>query len=238
MADIVICFAQSDREVARACGERLMAAGFDVDWSRPPLVRLRADGAVRPEVMSAKAVVAVLSEAALASRRVREEIDTAAATGRLVVVNAPGTEARQLPADLREFDVGSCTNTERIAEVLHALGVSSRDGHGESVEPIADAEMEGHAWAYVEKKASAKLIQLFLGRFPEGAHSEQARQKLTEMTVPDDDGIQLTSIMAGVVLALGLIFTTIVFLLPTRAVVQIPIAAGGSDGLFLRMVQQ
>ena len=57
MPDVLILFINEDRAAARTCGEYLTRVGYNVDFANPAPKRLRGNDEIRPDVLTAKAVV-------------------------------------------------------------------------------------------------------------------------------------------------------------------------------------
>ena len=245
MADVLICFTQDDREVARACGAALADAGYDVQYDAPAAGGSRSRQRVRSEVEEARAVLVIWSQNSIRARQVHDEADIAAATGRLVISKVPGFEHDRLPTDLLGFDAGLATDTEGIKAALTGLDVWPRNGHAPQVDIGALAERAGlreaEAWAFVEHRGELKLYQQFLKHYAEGPYSERARQRLAELRnveSPEEDAGRQLRLISAIVLAIVTLATVGVVMLPQRSVKQVRIAAGGGDGAYLPLVRR
>ena len=244
MPDVLILFINEDRAAARTCGEYLTRVGYNVDFANPAPKRLRGNDEIRPDVLTAKAVVAIWSDRAAQSRTLQAEAEAAAAAGRLIGVHVKATPPTRLAADLRGLTVGSAAEPQHIADALRVYGVPAHGAADQSDAPDApnavdESAIGERAWAFVDGRGDTLLLHRYMRRFTDAESNEKARHRLAELAGADEpDGnanrplmALLGSVVAGILM--GVLF---VLLMPKRVPEKIYVAAAGADGAYQRIV--
>ena len=244
MSDVVIAFAAEDRGAAKSCGEYLARLGFKVDYGTPAARRSRTKAPLRPEIMAARAVVVIWSEATARLRALHQEAEVAAATGRLVGVHVKANPPARLAGDLQSFIVGSVSEPQHVAAALAALGVPFRVANGNGEDHVAnlpdEAALAERAWVFADGRGDPLLIHHYMRRFPSPENATRARRRLAELAgadEPDGDTNRPLKAMLGVLCAVAVMVGLFFALVPQRAIEEVHIAAAGSDGAYRRMVE-
>ena len=250
MADVLICCAESDRESMRSCADELANAGYEVAFlaDADPSGR-EAAGRAAEALADARAVMVVWSGDAMKSRLVLDAAEQAAATGRLVATRVGSLDSRLIPETFRSFPAGLVTDLERIRRSVSALGVTA-SGTARGTNPVPSAGpalpidariLETQAWTFVNEKGNAALIQKFLEAFPDGRFAGRAQERLADLEgteTPEANERRPYVFFAGVAVLLMLMALFGLSRLGERAIVKIPIAAGGSEGGYQQFVDR
>ncbi|MFO1237430.1 MAG: protein kinase [Alphaproteobacteria bacterium] len=138
MADVFISFAPEDRGWVSSLGGALKAAGFDVLWDLAPSLGQAVQRDLEVELESAKAIIAVWSNASRNSNWVRDVAEEAFGRGVLLPVlkdiDRPPLGFRQLRcADLRGWTGGADGLEEVVQQLRERVG-----GLPAAPQPVAD----------------------------------------------------------------------------------------------------
>ena len=106
MADVILCYASEDAEIAGRLAAAVSAQGYSL-WSEEDLAAHGSGGDITDRISPAKAAIVLWSQAAAASEWVRAEANFARGQNKLIQASADG---RPPPLPFRPDDVVSIAN--------------------------------------------------------------------------------------------------------------------------------
>lgn len=120
---VFLSYARLDDELARQLVERLRAAGVIVKWDRDLLGGVDFQSELLSVLEGSGATIVLWSDAAVASRFVRDEANRAIDAGKLVSSHVSGFDLRKLPLGFGASQCIPVDDFEKLLASLAAFGV-------------------------------------------------------------------------------------------------------------------
>jgi tetratricopeptide (TPR) repeat protein len=126
VAEVFISYAREDRPMAEAIASDLKTVGISVWWDTELYTGEDFHDAILLALDTAKAVIVIWSDAAVASRWVKGEADHAAEAEKLIPLAAPGFDKRRVPLNLRGFHIDELSDRSKLLRALERFDVVPR----------------------------------------------------------------------------------------------------------------